>query len=54
MTAGRTPRETEELRQWAVEQAVEFTRHKEDFGSSASITHIAAKLVDYVTLGRVR
>jgi hypothetical protein len=54
MSAERTPREREELRQWAVEQAVEFTKRKEDYDSSKSIVHVANTLYHYVLSGVVR
>jgi hypothetical protein len=45
--------EVEELRKWSVEQAVQFSRHKEEYSSAGSITRVAEMIYNYVTRGTV-
>lgn len=56
MTDERPPEKSqqaiEELRKWAVEQAVEFTKRRDDVENPQFITTVAQRLYVYVTEGR--
>lgn len=49
------PSQTSEqrLRMWAVEQAVKYTAHKQEFNTAGAITRIATVIYDYVQEGKV-